>query len=120
MKKINFWAVALFSFFITIILSTGAFADDAATPTQLGLRAAASPQMERITDFHNLLLWIITPIVIFVTGLLAWVAIRYNKKSNPVASKTTHHVMLEILWTVVSGCYLDCLSQCHPLKCFTI
>ena len=51
--------------------------------------------------FHDLLLWIITPIVIFVTALLAWVVIRYNKKANPKPSSTTHHVMLEILWTVV-------------------
>ncbi|MAZ76643.1 MAG: cytochrome c oxidase subunit II [Micavibrio sp.] len=78
-----------------------ALADDAATPTQLGLRAAATPQMERIIGFHNGLLILITIIVIFVTLLLAWVALRYNKKANPEPSKTTHNVPLEIVWTLL-------------------
>jgi cytochrome c oxidase subunit 2 len=99
MKKINLFILSVFSLLGFIPL---ALADDAATPTQLGLRAAASPQMERIVSFHDdLLMWVITIIVIFVTALLIWVAIRYNKKSNPTPSKTTHHVMLEVLWTVL-------------------
>jgi cytochrome c oxidase subunit 2 len=98
MRQINFWVLTLFAF---VTSSSLAFAGDAAKPTQLGLRTPASPQMERITDFHNLLLVVITAIVIFVTALLAWVVIRYNKKSNPNPSKTTHHVMLEIFWTVI-------------------
>ncbi len=99
MKKIFSLGIGL----IALIQShMPALANDAATPTQLGLRAAATPQMERITTFHNdLLMWVITAIVIFVTGLLIWVAIKYNAKANPTPSKTTHHVMLEIIWTVV-------------------
>lgn len=99
MTKINLWALALLSYFTSIL---PAVADDAARPTQLGLRAPASPQMERIVNFHDdLLMWVITIIVIFVTGLLIWVAIKYNKKANPTPSKTTHHVMLEVMWTVI-------------------
>lgn len=98
MKKITLWAMSLFSL---VTMAPAVLADDAARPTQLGLRAPASPQMERITDFHDMLLWIITAIVIFVTILLAWVMIRYNKRANPTPSKTTHHVVLEVLWTVI-------------------
>lgn len=103
MKNIKFWAqtllLTLFSFTSQM---PSAFADDAAKPTQLGLRDAASPQMERIISFHDgLLMWVITIIVVFVTLLMVWVAIRYNAKSNPTPSKTTHHVMLEVLWTVL-------------------
>lgn len=87
---------------ITFVSSLSpSYAADVARPTQLGLRPAASPQMERITEFHDMLLWIITVITIFVTGLLVWVAIRYRAKANPEPSKTTHHVMLEILWTTI-------------------
>ncbi len=71
-------------------------------PTQMGLMEPASSRMERIVDFHdNLLMWIITAIVIFVMILLAWVAIRYNQKSNPTPSKTTHNVLIEVLWTAI-------------------
>ena len=99
MKKITFWGVALLSL---ATLAMPALANEIMTPTGLGLREAASPQMERITWFHNnLLMYIITGIVVFVTALMAWVAIRYNKKANPEPSKTTHNVMLEIAWTVL-------------------
>lgn len=99
MTKINLWALAFIAYFVSII---PAMADDIAKPTQLGLPAAATPQMERIANFHdNLLMWVITAIVIFVTGLLIWVVIRYNRKANPTPSKTTHHVMLEVMWTVI-------------------
>jgi cytochrome c oxidase subunit 2 len=103
MKKINLFILSTFSLLSLIPLyATSALADDAARPTQLGLRAAVSPQMERITTFHDgILMWVITIIVVLVTGLLIWVAIRYNAKSNPTPSKTTHHVMLEVLWTVL-------------------
>ena len=58
--------------------------------------------MERITWFHDALLMpIITIITLFVTGLMLWVIIRYNAKANKTPSKTTHHVGLEIAWTVL-------------------
>lgn len=98
MKKLN---LLIASFFAYALTTFPALADTVAKPTQLGLKEPASAQMERIYDFHTLLLWIIIPIVIFVTGLLAWVAIRYRAKANPEPSKTTHHVMLEILWTAI-------------------
>ncbi len=76
----------------------------AAEPKQalLGLQEAATPNMERLHWFHDhLLMYIITAIVIFVFVLLVWVVIRYNAKANPVPSKTTHNVLLEVIWTVI-------------------
>lgn len=70
-------------------------------PWRLGFQAAASPVMERINEFHNLLLVIITSITALVLGLLVYVALRFNEKSNPVPSKTTHNTVLEVLWTAV-------------------
>lgn len=71
-------------------------------PTGLLQQEAASPLMERLHHFHDgLLMWIITAIVIFVFALLVIVVIKFNAKSNPVPSKTTHNVMLEIAWTLV-------------------
>ncbi len=67
----------------------------------LGFQPAATPVAEKMHEFHDLLLYIITAIVIFVTALLVYVAVRFNAKANPEPSKTTHNVMLEIVWTVV-------------------
>ncbi len=70
-------------------------------PWQMGFQQAASPIMERITAFHDFLLILITVISVFVLGLLVWVALKFNAKANPEPSKTTHHTMLEVVWTVV-------------------
>jgi len=70
-------------------------------PWELGLQPAATPQMEQITSFHNLLLWVITLITLFVLGLLIYVMVRFNEKRNPEPTKTSHNIVVEILWTVV-------------------
>ncbi len=71
-------------------------------PAEIGLQPAGSPSMVRLHDFYDTKLTpIIVGIVIFVFLLLVWVVLRYNKHANPVPSKTTHNVMLEVAWTVV-------------------
>ncbi len=82
-------------------LVSAALADGMAVPRQMGLQEAATPVMEDLVSFHNFLLILITVIVLFVTGLLAYVIIRFNAKSNPVPSKTTHNTLVEVLWTVL-------------------
>ena len=49
-------------------------------------------------NFLNPMTFIIS---IFVLGLLVWVMIRYNQRSNPNPSKTSHNTMIEIVWTLV-------------------
>src|SRR5262249_850322 len=68
---------------------------------QFGLQEAASPLMDRIHSFHNLLLYIIFSVSAFVLILLLWVIVRYNARANPTPSKTTHNTMIEVVWTVV-------------------
>ena len=70
-------------------------------PWQLGLQQPATPVMEDILWFHDFLLWIITAIVLFVLALLVIVMVKFNAKSNPVPSRTTHNTMIEVVWTVV-------------------
>lgn len=72
-----------------------------AAPGQLGFMQAATPIMESLTSFHNLLLVITTAITLFVTAILIYIFVKFNAKANPVPSKTTHHTMLEVVWTVV-------------------
>ncbi len=68
---------------------------------QLGLQAAASPVMRDIIWFHDFLLWIIVIITLFVLALLIVIVVKFNAKSNPVPSRTTHNTMIEVVWTVV-------------------
>lgn len=67
----------------------------------LGFQEAATPVAERMHEFHNLLLVIITAITLFVLALLIYVVFRFNAKANPEPSQTTHNTLLEILWTGV-------------------
>ncbi len=84
------------------LTATGAHAQiGMATNGQLGFQQAATPVMEDIESFHRFVLYIITAIVILVTVLLAIVMVRFNRKSNPVPSKTSHNTLIEVLWTVL-------------------
>lgn len=98
MKKISHLLLQLTAFVTLSAADALAFEPK---PTGLNLQEAASPKMERLVEFHDMLLIIITAIVIFVFALLAWVIIRYNKTANPTPASFTHNVPIEIIWTVV-------------------
>ena len=70
-------------------------------PWQIGMQTAVTPIASEIHGFHTWLLVIITAITVFVAGLLAWCIFRFNEKANPTPSKTTHHTILEVAWTIV-------------------
>ena len=87
---------------LLIFGATGnAFAGGRSEPWQMGFQPAGSPVMERITEFHNLVLVIEVSIVALVLGLMCYIIVRFNAKANPVPSKTTHNTLLEVVWTVV-------------------
>ena len=44
---------------------------------------------------------IIGVICLFVTGLLIYVLVRYNRKRNPDAARFTHHSAVEVAWTLI-------------------
>ncbi len=100
MKRHLFWAVFAGFSGLGFAMIAPAFAGE---PVEWGLnlQLAASSSAERIREFHDMLLVIIFAITLFVTLLLVFVVVRYNKRANPNPSKVTHHVLLEILWTVV-------------------
>lgn len=66
-----------------------------------GFQTAHSPVMERVNEFHNVLLYIIIVISAFVLALMAWIIIRYNKKRNPTSQKWSHNTLLEMVWTAI-------------------
>lgn len=70
-------------------------------PWQLGLQEAVTPVAADMTLFHDFLLVIIAGITLLVLVLLVYVIARFNEKANPQPSRTTHHTLLEVAWTVV-------------------
>lgn len=72
------------------------------TPGAIDLQQAASPLKHDAIWFHTwILMPIITAITLLVLGLIVWIVIRYNAKSNPVPAKFSHNTTVEIIWTVV-------------------
>lgn len=72
----------------------------------INMQPAATRIAERVHDFHNVLLVIITAITLLVLALLIWVAVRYNTKANKVSRKFSHNTTVEIVWTVVPALIL--------------
>jgi len=60
--------------------------------------------------FDTALIWVISVISLFVLGLLAWVAVRYNRRANPTPSRTSHNTIIEIVWTVAPVLILLCIA----------
>jgi cytochrome c oxidase subunit II len=70
-------------------------------PWEARLQAAATPVMENIVWFHNFLLVLISLITLFVLALLVIVVVKFNARANPVPSRTTHHTLIEVAWTLI-------------------
>lgn len=66
-----------------------------------GFQPASTELARDLQWLDGMLLVIITIITLFVTGLLAWIVIRFNKKSNPTPSTFTHNSPLEVAWTII-------------------
>jgi cytochrome c oxidase subunit 2 len=70
-------------------------------PWEIALQPGVTPIAAMIHKFNFGLLIVVAAVAIFVLALLAWVMIRYNSRSNPVPSKTSHNTLIEVVWTVV-------------------
>ncbi len=67
----------------------------------MGFQPAATEIARRLQWLDGMILVIITLITLFVTGLMAWVIVRYNRKRNPEPAGFTHNTPVEIAWTVI-------------------
>lgn len=67
---------------------------------QVGLQPANTEVMRDIHWFNNFTLVITGLIVLLVLALLAIVVVKFNAKANPVPSRTSHHTVIEVIWTV--------------------
>lgn len=89
--------------------AAGSYAPMAPTPGKgmpVDGRLSFQDQYSPIGDYamwmHDaILLPLIVVISLFVLALLMWVVVRYRRSANPVPSKTTHNVAIEIAWTLI-------------------
>lgn len=70
-------------------------------PKGTGFQPAATEVARTMQWLDHMLLIICVVIVVFVTALLVWVAVRYNSKRNPTPAGFTHNSPLEVAWTIV-------------------
>jgi cytochrome c oxidase subunit 2 len=70
-------------------------------PWEYTLQGSATPVMDNIIWFHRVLLIIITVITLFVLALLVTVIVKFNSRSNPTPSRTTHNTLIEVAWTLI-------------------
>lgn len=71
------------------------------TDGAMGWQPAATELARDIHWLDGMILVIITAITLFVTGLLIFVIMRFNSRSNPTPATFTHNSPLEVAWTIV-------------------
>ncbi len=100
----KFWRLAMATVLAGITFGLPALAEGrvgVAHDKQIDFQQSATDIMDGIINLHEFIFYIISAIVILVLGLLLWVMVRYNRKTNPKPSKTSHNTLLEFVWTVI-------------------
>ena len=83
----------------TLLACLGAGSALAADPApwETGFQPAATPVMARIESLNTGVTIIIVLIGLLVLGLLTYVIARFNHRTNPNPSRTTHNTVVEML-----------------------
>lgn len=68
---------------------------------KLGFQPAATEIARDLQWLDHFLLYVITAIVLFVTALMIYSFVRFNRRANPKPATFTHNTPVEIVWTVV-------------------
>ena len=69
---------------------------------KIGLQPQATKLGEQAAWMHDYILMpVMVAISLLVLGLLLFVITRFRRVANPVASKTSHNTVIEVIWTLV-------------------
>lgn len=103
----RFWTHAVLTAILAMCLASPVFAGDGIpTPWQMNFQTPATAIADFIYVMHEWVNVVIGLITLFVLALLIIVIVKFNEKANPTPSKTTHHVGLEIAWTLIPALIL--------------
>jgi cytochrome c oxidase subunit 2 len=88
------------------LFSTAAFAQSlevvgAPTPKGTGFQPAATELASGLQGLDHMINIIIFGVTAFVTALLIYVIVRFNRRANPTPARFTHNTPLEVAWTLV-------------------
>ena len=67
----------------------------------MGFQRAVTEVARDIQWLDNFLLIIMTAVAVFVTALMLYVIVRFNKRANPKPATFTHNAGLEVAWTAL-------------------
>lgn len=69
---------------------------------KIGLQPQVTKLGEQAARMHDyILVPVMAVISLLVLGLLLYVMARFRRAANPVASKTSHNTVIEVIWTLV-------------------
>lgn len=69
---------------------------------KIGLQPQVTKLGEQAARMHDYILVPVMAIIsLLVLGLLLYVMARFRRAANPVASKTSHNTVIEVIWTLV-------------------
>lgn len=84
------------------LVSSGAALASVPVDKAYGFQPPATELAAQLQGFHdNLLFPVLTFVTVLVLALLVYVVVKFNRKANPVPTKTTHNTLVEVIWTVV-------------------
>ncbi|MCF6445034.1 cytochrome c oxidase subunit II [Nereida sp. MMG025] len=66
-----------------------------------GFQPAATELARDLQWLDGMINYIIFAITLFVTGLLVYIMVRYNRRSNPKPATFTHNSPIEVAWTII-------------------
>lgn len=68
---------------------------------QLGLQTPVTEVAREISDFYDLVNYIIIAVAVFVLALMVYVIFAFGENRNKTPSRTTHNTLIEVAWTVI-------------------
>lgn len=96
------WAIRLAAlaggFAATAALAAGTGVPE---PWQMDQQLPVTDIARDVYSFHHWINWLILAISLFVLALIVTIVMRFGERRNPQPSRTTHHALLEVAWTIV-------------------
>ncbi|GEP08172.1 cytochrome c oxidase subunit II [Methylobacterium gnaphalii] len=94
------WGIAALG--ALLVSSTSALAEPGVpVPWQMSRQTPVTAEASDLMVFEQYLHWLAFGISLFVLALLIYCIVKFNEKSNPNPSRTTHNTAIEVAWTII-------------------